>query len=137
MTSSSAGPPGDQPFDELEWHDTPRYVRHLSMEDNVRRLARSMWGKAISEWAETLVPDVVAAVPAARGRPARGWVAGILCVTAVEAGMESSPELWDHVVLDIVQMTGRSRELVLRRWRDLQAIGLTAPTSPPSWWSRY
>jgi uncharacterized protein YidB (DUF937 family) len=107
------------------------------LSENAFSLARPMWGKARAEWTIWLAGDVLQQFPGAGvGKAKRGWVAGILWAAAVDAEMDRSLALWEHVLNDITSMTGASRATAKRRWRDLQQSGLTRPTNAPSWWRR-
>lgn len=120
--------------DDLGQHDLPRYLPLRSMDENVRLLARPMWGKATSECAWLLAGDVVDDVPSsAMGRTARGWAAGVLCVVAVDVGMRRNGALWQHILNDITTMTGVSRRTALRRWAQLRSRGLLVPKNAPPW----
>jgi hypothetical protein len=123
--------------DELEPHWLPSFVATRSLSENAFSLARPMWGKARAEWTIWLAGDVLQQFPGAGvGKAKRGWVAGILWAAAVDAEMDRSLALWEHVLNDITSMTGASRATAKRRWRDLQQFGLTRPTNAPSWWRR-
>jgi hypothetical protein len=126
----------DEPVDELAPHWVPTYARGTPPEENARYLSRPLWGKARSERVLCLAREVVAAIPQAATLPAaRGWVAGVLCVAAVDCDMDRDPALWEHLMGDITTMTGVSRSLAERRWRDLKRAGLTAPKEPPVYWN--
>jgi hypothetical protein len=107
------------------------------MDENVRLLARPLWGKATSECAWLLAQDVIEDIPSsAMGRAARGWAAGVLCVVAVDVGMKRDGALWKHILYDITTMTGVSRRIALRRWGELRGRGLLVPRNAPQWCRR-
>ena len=121
--------------DELAPHWVPSFAPHRSLDDNVFSLARPLWGKPRAEWALCLAEEVVTRFPEAGGPAASEWAAGILCAAAVDVGMGSVPDLWDHILGDITAMTGVSRETVLRRWAALDEADLSRPERPPAYWT--
>ncbi|MCW2530274.1 MAG: hypothetical protein JWM76_5134 [Pseudonocardiales bacterium] len=122
--------PSTLPPEEPYWEVS--FAPRLSLSDNVRCIGRPLWGKAVSEWTMFLAEDVVARFPDADfGEAARGWAAGLLWVTALDIGLQRTPELWNEVLDDITSLTGTSRELAHERWLLLVQAGLTRPTNPP------
>jgi hypothetical protein len=120
---------------ELFEHWLPSYVPQLPFDENARSLAKALWGRAYADWTWCLAKEVAAGFPEAIEQDqSAGWVAGVLWAAAVEGGMQSTDELWDHILNDITEMTGASRETAGQRWRSLKEVGLDRPAHPPAYW---
>ncbi|HZV27187.1 MAG TPA: hypothetical protein VFG00_12955 [Acidothermaceae bacterium] len=122
------------PRDPFE-HWLPTYAPRLPFDENARSLAKALWGRAFADWTWCLAKEVATKIPEAiEHDQSPGWVAGVLCAAAVEAGMKDPDALWDHILNDIVEMTGVDRQIAQQRWELLKAVGLDRPARPPACW---
>jgi hypothetical protein len=121
--------------DELSQHWLPPYVPQLPFDESARSLAKALWGRSRADWTWCLAKEVAARFPeATEWDQAPGWVAGVLWAAAVDAGMQRSNELWDHILDDITEMTGVIRQTAERRWELIKQVGLDQPAHPPTYW---
>ena len=136
LDEASAGEPINA--EELFDHWLPTYAPRLSVDENARSLAKALWGHAFADWTWCLAKEVATRFPEATEQDqSPGWVAGVLWAATVEAGVQGTDELWDHVLDDITEMTGVSRETAEQHWRLLKEVGLHQPASPPSYWNSH
>jgi len=120
---------------DLVEHWLPTYVGGRPFDDNAFSLARPLWGKTRAEWTLCLAWEVAERFPeTAQPNQGASWVAGVLWAAAVDADMQQSDELWEHILDDITKMTGVSRQSAEERWELIKGAGLDRPVHPPSYW---